>query len=82
MKLKKNIAISETGFIFDPTTGDSFTLNPVGLELLEMLKFGNTFEEISKHFTAKYDVDTTSFERYYYDFTSTLKLLHLVEDYE
>lgn len=82
MKLKKNIAISETGFIFDPTTGDSFTLNPVGLELLEMLKSGNTFEEISKHFISKYDVDTTSFERYYYDFTSTLKLLHLVEDYE
>jgi len=82
MKLKKNIAISETGFIFDPTTGDSFTLNPTGLELLGMLRHEKSFDEISSAFTTKYDVDATSFERYYVDFLATLKMMQLVEDNE
>ncbi|MDY0199548.1 MAG: PqqD family protein [Tenuifilaceae bacterium] len=82
MKLKKNIAISETGFIFDPTTGDSFTLNPVGIEILEMIKQSKPFVDISSVFTSKYDVDPSSFERYYYDFVATLKQMQLIEDYE
>ncbi|HCX98544.1 MAG TPA: HPr-rel-A system PqqD family protein [Bacteroidales bacterium] len=82
MKLKKNIAISETGFIFDPTTGDSFTLNPVGIEILEMIKQDKPFADISTAFTSKYDVDSSSFERYYYDFVATLKHMQLIEDYE
>lgn len=82
MKLKKNIAISETGFIFDPTTGDSFTLNPAGIEILEMIKQSKPFADISSTFTSKYDVDPSSFERYYYDFVATLKQMQLIEDYE
>ena len=82
MKPKKNIAISETGFIFDPTTGDSFTLNTTGLELLDMLRQEKSFDDICSAFMTKYDVDTTSFERYYVDFVATLKQMQLVEDYE
>ena len=40
MKLKKNIAISESGFVFDPTSGESFSLNPIAIEILNMLKEG------------------------------------------
>ena len=40
MEIKKNIAISETGFVFDPSTGDSFTLNAVGLEIIGFLRGG------------------------------------------
>jgi transcription elongation factor GreA-like protein len=82
MKLKKNIAVSETGFIFDPSTGDSYTLNPVGQELLEMIKQNKSFASISAEFTAKYDVDPSSFERYYYDFVATLKQMQLVDNDE
>ncbi len=82
MIVKKNIAVSQTGFVFDPTTGDSFTLNPIGLEVLEQVRDGKPFNEIVAAITSKYDVDTTSFERYYYDFITSLKMYHLVEDYE
>lgn len=82
MRLKKNIAISETGFVFDPSTGDSFTLNPMGLEILEMIRAGQTQPQISEVITSKYDVDQTSFERYFYDFIATLKLLNLLESNE
>jgi hypothetical protein len=82
MKLKKNIAVSETGFVFDPSSGDSFTLNNMGMEVLDMIRSGKTQSEISMAITSKYDVDNASFERYYYDFVATLKLFQLVESDE
>jgi hypothetical protein len=80
MKLKKNIAISETGFIFDPTTGDSYTLNPVGMEILSLLKEGLEFEAISSRILEKYDVEKGVLERYLYDFLGLLKQYQLVEE--
>ena len=82
MNLKKNIAVSETGFIFDPSTGDSFTLNPLGLEILEMMRREKSQADITDYVTSKYDVDKASFERYYYDFIATLKHLQLIENNE
>ena len=38
MQLKDNIVITETGFVFDPDTGESFSVNPIGRELLEKLR--------------------------------------------
>ena len=82
MKLKKNIAISESGFIFDPTSGDSFSLNEVGLEILELLREDKTIEEISSYFTEKYDIDSVSFEKYFYDFVGMLKHFQLIDENE
>ncbi|KAB2879460.1 HPr-rel-A system PqqD family peptide chaperone [bacterium] len=82
MILKKNVAISESGFVFDPTTGDSFSLNPVGQEILELIKQGKNQNEITGLIISKYDVDQNSFERYFIDFLSTLKQMQLVEEHE
>ena len=38
--LKKDIALSDTGVVFNPATGDSFSVNAVGLELLRLLQSG------------------------------------------
>ena len=38
MKLKKNIAISESGFVFNPEIGTSFTTNSLGVAILKQLK--------------------------------------------
>ncbi|BFN38228.1 HPr-rel-A system PqqD family peptide chaperone [Fidelibacter multiformis] len=80
MKLKKNIAISETGFVFDPTSGDSYTLNPVGMEILSLLKEGLELEAISARILEKYDVEKGVLERYLYDFLGLLKQYQLVEE--
>jgi hypothetical protein len=79
MQLKKNIAISETGFLFDPTTGDSYTVNSTGLEILSLLKQNKSNEEVIRFIMDKYDVDPSSFERYYYDFISMLKHFQIIE---
>ncbi|MBE9468209.1 MAG: PqqD family protein [Bacteroidetes bacterium] len=80
MRLKKNIAISETGFIFNPSTGDSFTLNPIGIEILSFIENEKKYEEISDAILEKYDVDTITFEKNYYDFIQMLKNNHLLEN--
>jgi len=38
MKIRPNIAISENGFIFNPDTGESFTVNPIGREIIRISK--------------------------------------------
>ena len=80
MKLKKNIAISETGFVFDPSSGDSFTLNNIGKEILELLQAGKTKSDISFELLNKYDTDEYTFERNYEDFVEMLFHHNLIEN--
>jgi Coenzyme PQQ synthesis protein D (PqqD) len=82
MKLKKNLALSDSGFVFDPGTGDSFSTNPIGLEIIRMLKEGKTTNEIKSHIIKTYMTDDVSFEKDYYDFVNMLSKHNLVEDSE
>jgi hypothetical protein len=66
--------------VFDPSTGESFTFNPTGLEIFRLLKENKEYAEISEIITGKYDVDNYSFERFYADFIAMLKHYHLLED--
>jgi hypothetical protein len=82
MKLKRNIAISESGFLFDPTGGESYSLNEQGLEILNLLKEKKSNEEIAMYMTDNYDISSDDFEKYYYDFLGMLKQYRLLEDDE
>jgi hypothetical protein len=79
MKLKKNIALSDSGFIFDPGTGNSFTTNPIGLQMIQLLKQEKTPKEIEVAIRDEYQVDGVTFERDYSDFISVLAKLKLLE---
>jgi hypothetical protein len=79
MRLKRNIAISESGFLFDPSTGESYSLNVQGIEILNMLRENKSSTEITDHFTGEYEVDRDDFERYLIDFTGMLKQFRLIE---
>jgi hypothetical protein len=80
IKLNRNIAISDTGYVFDPSIGESYTLNPIGLEIVELLRSNKTDEEIKNIILERYDVDEATFERYYFDFTAMLKNYQLAKD--
>ena len=82
MKIKSNIAVSETGFVFDPTSGESYSINPVGQEILQQLKEGKSDQEISTAMTGEYEIDDASFEKYYYDFIGMLRQFQLIEEDE
>lgn len=79
MKIKKNIAVSESGFLFDPNSGESFSLNKTGRELLVLLNDGKTAEEIRAIILDKYDVTEKSFSRYFDDFTQMLRHFNLMD---
>jgi hypothetical protein len=80
MELKENIAISESGFIFDPNTGDSFNLNQIAREIVSMMAKGKSDKEISEGLINKYDVDETIFEQNFFDFKSMLIYFKLSKD--
>ena len=79
MKLIKELKISDNGFVFNSNTGDSFSLNPVGLELVRMIKQEKDFQEIKEFFISQYDVDELTFEKDFYEFCSLLKLYHFID---
>jgi Coenzyme PQQ synthesis protein D (PqqD) len=79
MRIKKNIALSDTGFVFNPSTGDSFSVNPIGLEILKMMKDNKKDEEIKSHIMNTYQTDADSVEKDFYDFTKMLEQIKLVE---
>lgn len=80
VKINKNIAISDTGYVFDPSIGESYTLNPIGLEIIELLRSNKTDNEIKSFILERYDVDEDTFERYYIDFIGMLKNYQLAKD--
>ena len=79
MRIKKNIAISDSGFVFNPSTGDSFSTNPIGLEIIKMLKEGKTRDEVKTWILKTYTTEETAFEKDFYDFLLTLQSIKILE---
>ena len=79
MTVNKKIAISETGFIFNPTTGDSYSMNPIATEILEMLKKEMNEEDIKNALLEKYEVSKSVLQKSYDEFIDTLKELKILE---
>jgi hypothetical protein len=80
MKLKKNIATSEAGFIFNPGTGDSFSVNNTGAEILAMFKENITQQEIIENISIKYEVEKSQLEKDLDDFVTQLYGFNLLEE--
>ncbi len=79
MKIKKNLAFSDSGFVFNPSTGDSFSVNPIGLEILRLIKSDKSEAEITQYILDTYQTDRETVEKDYYDFTKMLQTLKLAE---
>jgi hypothetical protein len=80
MRLRKNIAVSDSGFIFNPGTGDSFSTNPIGIKIVNMLKEQHEDSEIIKAIMNDYNVDEATFEIDLQDFMNMLKTYQLTEN--
>lgn len=73
MKITEEIKISDNGFVFNSRTGDSFNLNPFGLELMKHIETEKEFDQIKLEVLDKYDIDDLSFEKDFYEFCALLK---------
>ena len=78
MKLKKNIATSESGFIFNPATGDSFSANPLAAEILGCAKDGLDPAAIKADILERYDVTPSRLEKDWDDLLAQLHKFNLL----
>ena len=79
MHLKKNIATSENGFVFNPATGDSFSANGTAAEILAAMKGGETEEQIKQRLLEKYEVSRQQLDRDWIDWMTQLKEANLLD---
>ncbi len=77
-KLEK-LAINEEGFIFDPETGNSYTVNQTGLFIIKLLKEKKNEEEIVKEITEEFEVEEDIARRDLVDFLEQLRVYGLME---
>ena len=79
MKIKDNIALSESGFIFDPSTGESYSLNETGGDILTQLKKGSSLDEIKSFLMNKYEVEELEADKEIFDFLNILNQYDLID---
>ena len=70
--LLRRIALSESGFIFDPVTGNSFSTNDSGLALLKLLQSEKDLAAVIEALVGRYEVDARTAERDVRDFVVLL----------
>jgi hypothetical protein len=80
MRIKPTIAISDSGFMFDPNSGESYTTNQVAREIIFMLKQNIAENEIKSRILDKYEVDEFTLEKNLIDFYAMLRHFNLSED--
>ena len=71
--------MSESGFIFDPTTGDSYSVNQTGSIIIEYLKEGLSEDQIIDNLKETFDSDTEQMRKDLDDFLHYLKQLKMID---
>ncbi|MCF6201059.1 MAG: PqqD family protein [Hydrogenimonas sp.] len=74
----KNLAINQNGFAFDPTTGESFTVNETGRLIVEALANGMDEKQIAHKLAEEYDVQEDEALNDLLDFKERLNLYGLL----
>ncbi|PKK89070.1 MAG: HPr-rel-A system PqqD family protein [Candidatus Wallbacteria bacterium HGW-Wallbacteria-1] len=69
-----SLVVNETGFAFDPMGGESFTINHVGRETIELIRQGRELEEIVEEISGRYEAP---FEEVYTDILEFLEKLRV-----
>jgi hypothetical protein len=82
MKINKNIAISDSGLVFNPVNGESFSVNPIGVEIISQLKEGKSIHEINKVILDRYSIDKDTFEKDFNDFVAILGHHNILEGHD
>ncbi len=77
-RLTRNLAISESGFLFLPTTGETFTANETGRAIMQAMQAGKSEAEIVQMFADEFDTDPATAERDLHDFLAQLKQYKLL----
>ncbi|MCP4662868.1 MAG: HPr-rel-A system PqqD family peptide chaperone [bacterium] len=75
----RDLALSESGFLFDPRTGSTYSLNPTGTLLLRDLIDGISPDRLIERLLATFRVDSETAARDVERFLFRLRGLGLME---
>lgn len=67
------LAISDTGFVFDPRTGHSYNVNPTGLAILRALKEGATLETVARRLRDEFDIGPAPLDDHLREFLAQVR---------
>lgn len=74
----QQLAINDQGFVFDPSTGEAYTVNPTGLFILRKLQQQQSVEEIADQMKEEFDQLPDDLVRDIHDFQEHLQTFKLV----
>lgn len=69
----QRLAISESGFVFDPASGHNFTVNETGLVILRLLQKDNQLAPLLDNLSNEYDIPRRELERDVLEFAGLLR---------
>lgn len=72
-EMLRHLAVSESGFVFDPSSGHNFTLNDTGLRLLRLLQQGRRLDQVLAELGGEFSGDPREMERDILEFVSILR---------
>jgi hypothetical protein len=69
----RRLAVSESGFVFDPVSGHHFTVNETGLEILRHLQHEKDLSELLELLSREYNASSRELERDVVEFAGMLR---------
>lgn len=78
MKILKDLAISDSGFVFNPLSGESFQVNDIGVSIINCMKKDKSTDEITERISDEYEVLPSELEKDLTDFINMLKHYNLL----
>ena len=69
----RRLAVSESGFVFDPVSGHNFTVNDTGLTILRRLQQKQDFSGLVQELQQEFDATPSDIERDVIEFIGILR---------
>lgn len=79
MNLSNGMIINDSGYVFNSTTGESFSINPTARFVLSLLDEGLSKSAIYERLLSEYDVEPSSLEADLDDFFYLLRKYRMLE---
>jgi hypothetical protein len=69
----ERLALSSSGFLFDPVSGHSFTLNETGRDILKILQETRDLKALKQQLLDEYDLDASTLDRDLLEFLGSVR---------
>ncbi len=69
----KRLALSDSGFVFDPVTGKSYTVNETGFWLIKQLQQDSSLDVLKTQIVREFDGEEKTIERHVMEFLEQIR---------